>query len=105
MSDARRGPAAFVYTGIYGNGELHGPHLCWRPSEMDAMSESMGARASGLYRAPSRDQLEAAARALSDRMAAKLFVSPEHHWLLNRQDYINDAKAVFDAAFNTTGEP
>ena len=45
-------PYAYTYMGIKADGSQHGPHLCWRPEYMDAMSANKGAVAVPLYTTP-----------------------------------------------------
>jgi hypothetical protein len=45
-------PYAYTYMGIKADGSQHGPHLCWRPEYMDAMSANKGAVAIPLYTTP-----------------------------------------------------
>jgi hypothetical protein len=46
-------PVAWMYHGILHTGTPHDrPSLIWRPEYMDAMSASMGAKATPLYTAP-----------------------------------------------------
>jgi hypothetical protein len=45
-------PYAYTYLGIKNDGSQHGPHLCWKPEYMDAMSHSKGAIAVPLYTHP-----------------------------------------------------
>lgn len=48
-----RKPVAWMYHGILHNGTPHDrPSLIWRPEYMDALSASMGAKATPLYTAP-----------------------------------------------------
>ena len=51
--DPEQKPVAWMYHGILHNGTLHDrPSLIWRPEYMDALSASMGAKATPLYTAP-----------------------------------------------------
>lgn len=50
-------PVAWMYMGIKQDGTTHGPHLCWKPEYMDAMSENKGAVAEPLYTSPPKPKL------------------------------------------------
>ena len=44
-------PVAWMYVGIKQDGTTHGPHLVWKPKQMDAMSAEKGVNAVPLYAA------------------------------------------------------
>lgn len=45
-------PYAYAYMGVNYDGTLHGPHLVWEPSHMDALSVERGAEAMPMYMLP-----------------------------------------------------
>ena len=57
-------PYAYTYMSIKADGSQHGPHLCWRPEYMDAMSANKGAVAIPLYTTPPAAQKEPVADGL-----------------------------------------
>jgi hypothetical protein len=53
LAETEQYPVAWMYHGILHTGTPHDrPSLIWRPEYMDAMSASMGAKATPLYTAP-----------------------------------------------------
>jgi hypothetical protein len=47
-------PVAWMYVGLTVTNNMHGPHLVWKPEQMDAMSAEKGVVASPLYTHPPR---------------------------------------------------
>ncbi len=54
-------PVAWMYVGLTVTNNMHGPHLVWKPEQMDAMSAEKGVVASPLYTHPPRRETEPAA--------------------------------------------
>ena len=52
LAEPEQKPVAWMYHGILHNGTPDRPRLIWRPEYMDALSASMGAKATPLYTAP-----------------------------------------------------
>lgn len=51
VTEQEQEPVAWMYVGLNSNNIMHGPHLVWRPEQMDAMSAEKGVNAVPLYAA------------------------------------------------------
>ncbi len=65
-------PVAWMYVGLTVTNNMHGPHLVWKPEQMDAMSAEKGVVASPLYTHPPRREWRGLSQEEIDRWTPEI---------------------------------
>jgi hypothetical protein len=61
-----------MYVGLTVTNNMHGPHLVWKPEQMDAMSAEKGVVASPLYTHPPRREWRGLSQEEIDRWTPEI---------------------------------
>jgi hypothetical protein len=80
-------PVAWMYVGLTVTNNMHGPHLVWKPEQMDAMSAEKGVVASPLYTHPPRRETE------HEQEPVAWIHRQGNHWDVSERILTDDEKA------------